>query len=132
MSDTRKFNEKDLVSNKEKLTKLIVDVISSLEQDGMPKVKNISTDIRIKNSNYQTQSQTQSQHQFIDIVSKAITDELTVDEIHHLRELVKKGESKGNILKTIINFGKDTSSKILANLITNEKFWTFLDTIPKG
>jgi len=134
MRNTKDFNQEDLVNNKLKFNELIVDIIATLEKDGMPMVKKMSPNIKIENRNYQTQTQlqTQSQHQFIDIVVEAIRNELSDEQIQQLRELHDMGESKGNIVKKIFDFGKNTASNILANIIVNEKFWTFLDTISKG
>ena len=131
MTNKIDFNHADLEKNKNKFKSLIEDVVTSIKMDGMPSLK-LGTDIKIENNNYQTQSQTQSQFLLVDMLIESMRNELSDEQIKQIRELSEKGESKGNIINKIAEFGKNTASNILANLIVNDKFWKIIDAISRN
>lgn len=103
------------------------DNIEAQKQNEEIKKHILPSTININNTNSQTQVQTQITS--IDIVLDALRAEFSDDQIKELKELCKRKESKGNILKKIADWGVNTAS-IVGNILTNPKFWELLDTIP--
>ncbi len=86
--------------------------------------------INIQNniSNTNTQSQKQSQQQTIEILIKALEDQLTISQVKEIKQVV--AEEKGNLEKAkpkvidkVKAFGENVASNILANIITNPIIW---------
>ena len=85
--------------------------------------------IIINNTN--TQSQQQSQQQSIEILIKALEDQLSVSQLKEIKQVVE--EAKGDLVKAkpklidkIKSFGENVTSNILANIITNPAIWALL------
>jgi len=85
--------------------------------------------IIINNTN--TQSQQQSQQQSVEILIKALEDQLSVSQLKEIKQVVE--EAKGDLEKAklklidkIKSFGENVASNILANIITNPAIWSML------
>ena len=78
----------------------------------------------------QNQSQSQNQQQSIDVVLKAIRDELTGRQYEELISIVKecasKEEAKPKIIEKLKNFGEGVLSGVLTNIITYPEIWAML------
>ena len=95
--------------------------VVTLSNDGS---KNIGTQVNITNSN----SQTQSQQQSVEIFIKAIEYDLPPRKIDELKEIVAEEsgdleKAKPKILNKIMSWGGDVAAGIVTNLITNPAIW---------
>ncbi|MGP1544743.1 MULTISPECIES: peptide chain release factor 1 [Prevotella] len=91
--------------------------------------KNININNNISNTN--TQSQQQSQQQTIEILVKALEDQLSVTQLKEIKQIVEeeKGDlekAKPKLIDKIKSFGENVASNILANIITNPAIWSCL------
>lgn len=91
--------------------------------------RNININTNISNTN--TQSQQQSQQQTIEILVKALEDQLSISQLKELRQVVdeEKGDlekAKPKLIDKIKSFGENVASNILANIITNPAIWSCL------
>lgn len=129
--DAPGFADPSLPISKKNLSKLIQNAIMDINVFGMPEPskENNTTAPLVYNYNSNLQSQQQQQSTSVDIAIEALRSELSDEQIAELRALCKKGESKGNLLKKIADWGVNTAS-IVGNILTNPKFWELLDTIP--
>lgn len=78
-----------------------------------------------------TQSQTQTQNVFIEIFMEALHEELSMKQIRDLKAIAEDEhksveEKKASILDRIKEFGMDTLSNIVANVLTNPTVWTMM------
>ena len=85
--------------------------------------------IIINNTN--TQSQQQSQQQSIEILIKALEDQLSVSQLKEIKQVVEeaKGDlekAKPKLIDKIKSFGENVASNILANIIANPAIWSML------
>ena len=93
------------------------------------KITRKETNITINNTN--TQTQQQSQQQSIEILVKALEDQLSISQLKELRQVVdeEKGDlekAKPKLIDKIKSFGENVASNILANIITNPAIWSCL------
>ena len=91
--------------------------------------KSININNNISNTN--TQSQQQSQQQSVEILIKALEDQLTVSQLKDIKQVVEeeKGDlekAKPKVIDKLKSFGENVASNILANIITNPAIWTLL------
>lgn len=91
--------------------------------------RNININTNISNTN--TQSQQQSQQQTIEILVKALEDQLSISQRKELRQVVdeEKGDlekAKPKLIDKIKSFGENVASNILANIISNPAIWSCL------
>ena len=81
--------------------------------------------IVINNTNNQTQNQVFN----VDIVQKAIEDELTISQINELKIIMKEegndvAKAKPKLVEKLKSFGNNLASNIVANIITNPSIWS--------
>ena len=91
--------------------------------------RNININNNISNTN--TQSQKQSQQQTIEILVKALEDQLSETQQNEIKLIVEeeKGDlqkAKSKIIDKIKSFGENVASNIVANIITNPAIWSCL------
>ncbi len=91
--------------------------------------RNININNNISNTN--TQSQQQSQQQSIEILVKALEDQLSVTQLKEIKQIVveEKGDlekAKPKLIEKIKSFGENVASNILANIICNPTIWSCL------
>jgi len=102
-------------------------VVEKTNHDKSTSGININTNI----SNTNTQSQQQSQQQSIEILIKALEDQLSVSQLKEIKQVVEeaKGDlekAKPKLIDKIKSFGENVTSNILANIITNPAIWALL------
>ena len=97
------------------------------------KNNNPTNGININNNitNTNTQSQQQSQQQTIDILIKALEEELSVSQLKEIKQLVREEngdleKAKPKVIEKLKSFGEGLISNILANIITNPSIWSQL------
>lgn len=97
------------------------------------KINNPTNGININNNitNTNTQSQQQSQQQSIDILIKALEEELSVSQLKEIKQLVREEngdleKAKPKVIEKLKSFGEGLISNILANIITNPSIWSQL------
>lgn len=95
------------------------------------KATNRAGDINIHNNISNTNTQSQSQQQGIEILIKALGDQLSVSQLKEIKQVVEeaKGDlekAKPKLIDKIKSFGGNVASNILANLITNPTIWALL------
>lgn len=97
------------------------------------KSNNPTNGININNNitNTNTQSQQQSQQQTIDILIKALEEELSVSQLKEIKQLVREEngdleKAKPKVIEKLKSFGEGLISNILANIITNPSIWSQL------
>lgn len=95
------------------------------------KSNNPTNGININNNitNTNTQSQQQSQQQTIDILIKALEEELSVSQLKEIKQLVREEngdleKAKPKVIEKLKSFGEGLISNILANIITNPSIWS--------
>lgn len=91
--------------------------------------RNININTIVSNTN--TQSQQQSQQQSIEILIKALEDQLSVSQLKEIKQVVEeaKGDlekAKPKLIDKIKSFGENVASNILANIIANPAIWSML------
>ena len=89
----------------------------------------VNVNTTINNTN--TQSQQQSQQQSIEILIKALEDQLSVSQLKEIKQVVEeaKGDlekAKPKLIDKIKSFGENVASNILANIIANPAIWSML------
>lgn len=82
-----------------------------------------TNDKNMGNQIFKNLSQTQSQHQSVEItiIMEAIQNELKVEQIEELKKILKdseEGKKKQNLKDKIIGFGSDVAASLLANILT--------------
>lgn len=85
--------------------------------------------VNINNNNSQTQNQEQSIA--IELFLEAIKDELTGKQIKEINSIIKESDNdvkkaRPKIIEKIKEFGIDTVSNIITNIITNPTIWNYL------
>lgn len=126
------FEEASITFSKKSLYRLLAILNALKECPAKCKRKNTSeipaTSISVVQS--QNQSQSQNQQQSIDVVLKAIRDELTGRQYEELISIVKecasKEEAKPKIIEKLKNFGEGVLSGVLTNIITYPEIWAML------
>ncbi|WP_315351416.1 peptide chain release factor 1 [Segatella oris] len=105
------------------------DIVSKTSATASKSTRNININTNINNKNIQ--SQQQSQQQGIEILIRALEDQLSVSQLKEIRQVVE--EAKGDLVKAkpklidkIKSFGENVASNILANIITNPTIWALL------
>lgn len=78
-----------------------------------------------------TQNQSQNQNVFIEVFMEALHEELSGRQIKELKSVAEddnlnEEEKKSTILDKIKDFGMDTLSNIVANVLTNPSIWTMM------
>lgn len=105
------------------------DIVEKEKPNSSKGYKNININNNISNTN--TQSQQQSQQQTIEILVKALEDQLSVTQLKEIKQIVEeeKGDlekAKPKLIDKIKSFGENVASNILANIITNPAIWSCL------
>ena len=103
------------------------EAIEKVKTSKVTKSINISNNI----NNTNTQSQQQSQQQSIEILIKALEDQLSVSQLKEIKQVVEeaKGDlekAKPKLIDKIKSFGENVASNILANIIANPAIWSML------
>lgn len=143
-------NDKDCLEfqniSKEKLTKTqqekliailkafkeIPTIVSINQNTNINEVENTNNNpinVNINNNNSQTQNQEQSIT--IELFLEAIKDELTGKQIKEINSIIKESDNdvkkaRPKIIEKIKEFGIDTVSNIITNIITNPTIWNYL------
>lgn len=143
-------NDKDCLEfqniSKEKLTKTqqqeliailkafkeIPTIVSINQNTNINEVENTNNNpinVNINNNNSQTQNQEQSIA--IELFLEAIKDELTGKQIKEINSIIKESDNdvkkaRPKIIEKIKEFGIDTVSNIITNIITNPTIWNYL------
>jgi hypothetical protein len=143
-------NDKDCLEfqniSKEKLTKTqqekliailkafkeIPTIVSINQNTNINEVENTNNNpinVNINNNNSQTQNQEQSIA--IEFFLEAIKDELTGKQIKEINSIIKESDNdvkkaRPKIIEKIKEFGIDTVSNIITNIITNPTIWNYL------
>lgn len=105
----------------------MLGILEAMKQ--LPQVVKKSTEIAnpmVAITNTQTQSQ--SQNVFLNVFIDALHEELSRKQIRELKEIAEDTEigteeKKSTILGKIKDFGMDTISNIVANMLTNPAIW---------
>ena len=115
-----------------KAFKEIPSIVSINQNTNINEVENTNNNpinININNNNSQTQNQEQSIA--IELFLEAIKDELTGKQIKEINSIIKESDNdvkkaRPKIIEKIKEFGIDTVSNIITNIITNPTIWNYL------
>lgn len=129
----RLCNERDLdPDQQERLVAILeafVDFPSIIKRAENSSHNGVNVNTTISNTN--TQSQQQAQQQSIEILIKALEDQLSVSQLKEIKQVVEeaKGDlekAKPKLIDKIKSFGENVASNILANIIANPAIWSML------
>jgi hypothetical protein len=115
-----------------KAFKEIPTIVSINQNTNINEVENTNNNpinVNINNNNSQTQNQEQSIA--IELFLEAIKDELTGKQIKEINSIIKESDNDvkkahPKIIEKIKEFGIDTVSNIITNIITNPTIWNYL------
>lgn len=115
-----------------KAFKEIPNIVLDNQNTNINEVENTNNNhinVNINNNNSQTQNQEQSIA--IEFFLEAIKDELTGKQIKEINSIIKESDNdvkkaRPKIIEKIKEFGIDTVSNIITNIITNPTIWNYL------
>jgi hypothetical protein len=107
----------------------IVSINQNTNINEVENTNNNSINVNINNNNSQTQNQEQSIA--IEFFLEAIKDELTGKQIKEINSIIKESDNdvkkaRPKIIEKIKEFGIDTVSNIITNILTNPTIWNYL------
>ncbi|MGH2667389.1 hypothetical protein [Flavobacterium sp.] len=111
-------------------TDLIESFISDIKTFGLPsKEKSVEKKDGINITVNQNQNQTQKQTIKLNIIIKALQDELSGKQLSELQEIIAEEELEpakkhNKIVEKLLGFGKDLASNVLANILTNPALYS--------
>src|SRR5690606_36010560 len=110
---------------------LIESFVSDINKFGLPskdKLPEKTDGINITVNQSQNQTQSQKQTVNIDIIIKALQEELTGKQLSEIQQIIdeeEKPETKQNrIVEKLKSFGKDIASNVIANILTNPALYS--------
>ncbi|EFZ37078.1 hypothetical protein HMPREF0663_11136 [Hoylesella oralis ATCC 33269] len=103
------------------------DIVEKVKTNRSNRSININNNI----NNTNTQSQQQTQQQIIEILIKALEDQLSITQLKEIKQIVEEErgdleKAKPRLIDKIKSFGENVASNILANIITNPTIWSLL------
>lgn len=107
----------------------ILEAIKQLPQLVKSSAENANPMVSITNN--QSQEQFQTQNVFVEMFMEALHEEMSGKQIRELKAIVEDenksvDERKASILDRIKEFGIDTLSSIVANVLTNPAVWAMM------
>lgn len=109
----------------------ILDAIEQLPEVVKTHKEKSGPKVTINNTQLQSQTQSQSQNVFFDVFVEALHEELSKKQIRELKDIAENKEldaeqKKTSILDKIKDFGMDTLSGLVANILANPAVWAMI------